>query len=149
MKKTLSRFWLKSALSVSLFLAGCVLVQFSQERAKKRKNQLSLPVRLRLLRKRRQRKSTKKFVRPSAFSGFRRGLEEVPSNNLPSQSPLHRLRQPPRPLRPRKRLLKQLHRHRRRTRLPLGLRRPYPQLQQPKLLLLQRLILARASGLSA
>jgi len=37
MKRTLSRFWLKSALSVSLFLAGCVLVQFSQEKSEKEK----------------------------------------------------------------------------------------------------------------
>ena len=37
MKKTLSRFWLRSALSVSLFLVGCVLVQFSQEKSEKEK----------------------------------------------------------------------------------------------------------------
>lgn len=39
MKKTLSRFWLKSALSVTLFWAGCVLVQFGQEKSEKEKKQ--------------------------------------------------------------------------------------------------------------
>jgi general secretion pathway protein D len=37
MRKTLSRFWLKSALSVSLFWVGCVLVQFGQEKSEKEK----------------------------------------------------------------------------------------------------------------
>ncbi len=150
MKKTLSRFWLKSALSVSLFLAGCVLVQFSQEKGEKEKkpaepasSSQATP----------EKKATEEYE--EVRSPF--GIQRVPrrAGGSPFQQPTVPVAPAPAAATPAAAAPAQAP-PQTTTQIPAqnaacrwGSAGRTAQLQQPKLLLLQRLILARASGLSA